>query len=63
VSDLMDESCTRLATSVMSLISKKLPKEDQPRPNIEGSTLLRKPKFCVYCKNRYPGGKEKCFYL
>jgi hypothetical protein len=62
VSDLMDKSRTQLATSVMSLVGRKLSKEDQLRSNIEGSTL-KKPKFCVYCKNRHPSGKDKCFYL
>ena len=53
VSDLMDESRTRPDTSiVMSLVSKN-------PSNIEEKELER----CSHCGGKYPGGKEKCFYL
>jgi len=64
VSDLMDESRTRPATSLaMSSVSKNPPKDDQSKSNIEGSTSNKNPKRCLYCYIRHAGDKERCFYL
>ena len=64
VSDLIDESCTRPATSIaMSSVNKKPSKDDQSNPNTEGSTASKRPRPCSHCSIRHPGGKEKCFYL
>ena len=53
VSDLMDESRTRLDTSiVMSLVSKN-------PSNTEEKELER----CSHCNGKHPGDKERCFYL
>jgi len=59
VSDLMDESRTRPATSLaMSLVSKN-PSNDQPKSNLEEKELER----CLHCNGKHPGDKERCFYL
>ena len=54
VSDLIDESQTRLDTSnlAISLVSKN-------PSNIEEKELKR----CLYCGGKHPSGKEKCFYI
>jgi len=64
VSDLMDESCTRPATSLaMSSVSKNPPEDDQSKSNTEGSTSNENPKRCSYYYVRHAGDKERCFYL
>ena len=51
VSDLIDKSCTQPATSItISLVSKKPPKDNKLKSNIEGLTLNNKPKYCLYCR-------------